>query len=191
MGGASRFASGSSLGGDGDYGYDSDYGSGDDKFAFSLGTGSGGGFVTRASVPVRNRNAVLETEGFAASVLHLQTEMDAWLTESVSLGAFARIQVIEFATLFGARLQYRLSNRQSTETRLRLGAGYGEVRHLVKIQERNDTTLDGPFCVTGGFVHLYRLSDSMKFKSAIDYVQLFGHSPSYHFDVTLGIELAF
>jgi len=191
LGGASRFASGSSLGGGGEYGYGSDYGSGDDNFAFSLGTGSGGGFVTKASVPVRNKNAVLETEGFAASVLHLQMEMDAWLSESVSLGAFARVQVIEFATLFGGRLQYRLSKNRASETRLRLGGGYGEVRHLVKIQERNDTTLDGPFCVTGGFVHLYRLSDAMKFKTALDYVQLFGDSPSYHFDVTLGIELSF
>ena len=86
---------------------------------------------------------------------------------------------------------YSLLGERENETRLRLGAGYGEVRHLVKIQDRNDMTLDGPFCVTGGFVHLYRLSDSMKFKTGVDYVQLFGDSPSYHFDVTLGIELGF
>ena len=191
LGGASRFASGSSLGDDGGYGYDVDGDNRDEKFAFSLGTGTGVGFVTRASVPVRNRSAVLETEGLAVSVLHLLMEMDAWMTDTLSIGAFGRIQVVEFATLVGGRFQYRLNKSGKTETRLRLGGGYGKVRHLVKIQQRNDTTLDGPFCVNAGFVYLYRLSDAMKFKSALDYLQLFGESPSYHADLSFGIELSF
>ena len=186
LGGATRFASGSSLG----YGDDS-LGGDEHKFGFSLGTGSGFGFVTRNSRPVRNTSAILETEGFAPAILHLLVEMDAWVNNKLSIGAVGRIQVVEYATLFGARLQYRTSHSNTNETRLRFGGGYGHVRHLVKIQERNDTTLDGPFCATGGFVYLKKLSDSMKFKTALDYVQLFGESPSYHFDLTLGIELGF
>jgi hypothetical protein len=186
LGGASRFASGSSLG----YGEDT-LGGEEHKFAFSLGTGSGFGFVTRNSRPVRNASAILETEGFAPAILHLVVETDAWVNNTLSIGVFGRIQVVEYATLFGGRLQYRTSNSSTSETRLRFGGGYGHVRHLVKIQERNDTTLDGPFCASGGFVYLRKLSDSMKFKTALDYVQLFGESPSYHFDLTLGIELGF
>ena len=189
LGGASRFASGSSL--EGGYGYGDESSGGNDKFAFSLGAGSGAGYVTKLSKPVRNKESRLQTEGFGPAVLHLLLEMDAWVTDSVSLGAFGRIQVVEFASLFGARLQYRLSNKGRNETRLRFGGGYGRVRHLVKIEERNDTTLDGPYCANGGFVHLYKLSDSMKFKSGLDYIQLFGSQPSYHFDVSLGIELSF
>lgn len=186
LGGASRFASGSSLG----YG-DETLGGEENQFSFSFGTGSGFGFVTRNSRPVRNTSAILETEGFAPAILHLLVETDAWVNNKLSIGAFGRIQVVEYATLFGARLQYRTSNSHSSETRLRFGGGYGHVRHLVKIQERNDTTLDGPFCANGGFVYLKKLSDSMKFKTALDYIQLFGESPSYHFDLTLGIELGF
>ena len=137
------------------------------------------------------KRQVLSDEGFAPAILHLLVEADTWVTKKVSLGFFGRIQVVEYATLFGGRLQYRTSSSNSGETRLRFGGGYGHVRHLVKIETRNDTTLDGPFCASGGFVYLKKLSGSMKFKTALDYVQLFGESPSYHFDLTLGIELGF
>jgi hypothetical protein len=187
LGGASSFASGSSL----DYGDEESAGDAGNSFSFAIGTGSGFGFVTKDSRPVRNTTAILETEGFAPAILHLTVEADAWATEKLSLGAFGRIQVVEFATLFGGRLQYKTSESRTGETRLRFGGGYGNIRHLVKIQNRNDTTLDGPFCATGGFVYLRKLSGSMKFKTALDYIQLFGDSPSYHFDLTLGIELGF
>ena len=117
--------------------------------------------------------------------------MDAWVTDSVSLGAFGRIQVVEFAHLFGGRLQYRLKNNGRNETRLRLGGGYvlrstlgaGQTREFAHFDQRYH---DGwSFCVTGGFIHPYRLSDGMKFKSALDYIHLVGTQPSYHFDVTL------
>jgi hypothetical protein len=186
LGGASRFASGSSL----NYN-EEDIGGEEDSFTLSLGTGSGAGFVTANSRPVRNASAVLTDAGFAPAILHLLVEADGWVNKKVSLGVFGRIQVVEYATLFGGRLQYRTSDSGSSETRLRFGGGYGNVRHLVKIQERNDTTLDGPFCASAGFVYLRKLSSSMKFKTALDYVQLFGESPSYHFDLTLGIELGF
>jgi hypothetical protein len=186
LGGASSFASGSSL----DYSPDR-FGDEQANFALSLGTGSGVGFVTTNSRPVRNASAVLSEAGFAPAILHLLVEADAWVNEKVSLGVFGRIQVVEYASLFGGRLQYRTSSSGSNETRLRFGGGYGHVRHLVKIETRNDTTLDGPFCASGGFVYLRKLSSSMKFKTAFDYVQLFGESPSYHFDLTLGIELGF
>ena len=135
--------------------------------------------------------AVLETEGLAPAPFHLNLDMDGWISKTVSLGAFGRIQIVEFATLFGGRLQFRVAQSRNTESRLRIGGGYGNIRHLVKIQTKNDTTLDGPYCVTGGYAYLYKLSSSMKFKTASDYRQLFGTSPSYHLDCSLGLELGF
>ena len=49
-------------------------GEGGNTFAFAIGTGSSFGFVTKDSMPVRNTTAILETEGFAPAILHLNVE---------------------------------------------------------------------------------------------------------------------
>ena len=41
------------------------------------------------------------------------------------------------------------------------------------------------FFASVGYGYLRRVSESMKFKTGLDYIQLFGTSPSYHFDLTL------
>ena len=89
-------------------------------------------------MPVRKYHRHFETEGFAPAILHLNVEADAWATDKLSLGVFGRIQVVESATLFGGRVQHKTSESRTGETRLRFGGGYGHVRHLVKIQNRND-----------------------------------------------------
>ena len=181
--GADSFASGSSLDGS-----DNSFSSGRKYFGMSLGLGTGFGWVTLFAKPVTQKGASLKEAGLAIAPVHTLTQLDFWLSPAFSLGGYARVQLVEFSALGGVRVQYSFAPGAVHETRLRGGFGIGNVRHLVKLGSRLDTTLEGEYNVSLGLTYRYKLSDSMGFVVMPDYLQMFGQSPSYHLDLTLGVD---
>ncbi|MBV71718.1 MAG: hypothetical protein CMH52_10295 [Myxococcales bacterium] len=185
--GASEFASGSSLDGDSD----GVSGGGRTYFSLSANMGAGVGWVKEFAQPVTQKGARLKKPGLAPTPFHTLVSADFWVSRKISVGGFARIQIIEFAFLGGGRLQYKLSRSGPHETRLRLGGGVGHVRHLVKLGNRLDTTLEGIGHIALGMTYSYKFNDSLGFVLTPDYLHMFGASPSYHLDVSFGLELLF
>ena len=99
--------------------------------------------------------------------------------------------MIEPAYLGGARLKYLIEDSAPHRVLMRFGGGVGQVRHLVKLGDRLDTTLEGMYHVTLGVTYAYRISPMMSFVLNPDYFQIFGESPSYHLDLNLGLSLDF
>jgi hypothetical protein len=184
--GADTYASGDSLDGGGGRGRsDRTY------FSLALSLGTGFGWVKTVAKPVTNPLASLRNAGIALAPFHSLVEADFWVSHKVAIGAFARIQIVEPAYLGGARVKYLASNDGPHQVILRAGGGVGYVRHLIKLKERLDTTLEGLYHVAIGMTYAYRLSPMMSFVLTPDYLQLFGESPSYHLDVNLGLSLQF
>ena len=159
--------------------------------------GTGAGWVTEFATPVERGifDARVDEPGISATPFHSLIEADIWVTNNVALSAFARIQIIEFADLYGARLKFVMSRSRSSEIRLRVGGGYGWIRHLIQLGEVFDTTLEGPGMVTVGFTWVKKINSSTNFILSPDYLQLFGpttpvepYGPSYHVDLNLGVE---
>ena len=67
----------------------------------------------------------------------------------------------------------------------------GHVRHLVKLGNRLDTTLEGIGHIALGMTYSYKFNDTLGFVLTPDYLHMFGASPSYHLDVSFGLELLF
>ena len=160
-------------------------------FGLSLNIGTGAGWVKDFAKPVTQKGARLKEAGFALAPFHTLVSADFWVSPSFSVGGFARIQIIEFAFLGGGRLQYRTSRSGPHEFRVRLGGGVGHVRHLVKLGNRLDTTLEGIGHVSLGVTYRYKFSDVIGFVLSPDYLHMFGESPSYHLDVNFGLEFMF
>ncbi|MEE2757636.1 MAG: hypothetical protein VYA30_13355 [Myxococcota bacterium] len=185
--GATEFASGSSLDGD----HDEDGRGARTYFSLSANMGSGVGWVKEFAKPVTQKGATLKKPGLAPTPFHTLVSADFWVSRKISVGGFARIQLIEFAFLGGGRLQYKLKSSGPHETRLRLGGGVGHVRHLVKLGNRLDTTLEGIGHVALGMTYSYKFNNTLGFVLTPDYLHMFGASPSYHLDLNLGLELLF
>ena len=184
--GADSYASGDSLDGGGG-------GRRSDRTYFSLGLslGTGFGWVKTVAKPVTNSGARLKNPGLALAPFHSLIEADFWLSNSLSLGAFARVQIIESAYLGGARVKYLAKEDGPHQVLARVGGGVGYVRHLVRLGDRLDTTLEGMFHIALGMTYAYRISPLMSFILTPDYLQMFGESPSYHIDLNLGLSLQF
>jgi hypothetical protein len=164
-------------------------------FGFSLSVGTGAGWVTTFATPVERGafDAVVEQPGVSSTPFHSLAELDIWVSSSFAISAFARIQIVEFADLYGGRIKYVFSRGQSS-FRLRLGGGYGWVRHLIQLGEVYDTTLEGPGMVTLGLSWVRKINKSTNFVISPDYLQLFGAAPfgpSYHVDLSMGVEFGF
>lgn len=185
LGGADELASGSSLGGGGG-------GGGGHKFmSLGVSVGTGGGFVTR-NAELQNQEGFGVSPGFAPAPLHTLAELDIWATDWFGIGAYSRIQIVEFAWLVGARVKLTVFESGSNAVIVRAGGGYGQVRHLVTLPGNLlDTTLEGPYHWTIGASWRLAFTDMLGLVISPDFMHLIGTSPSYHFDLNVGITLDF
>ncbi|MCA9526397.1 MAG: hypothetical protein KC549_08895, partial [Myxococcales bacterium] len=185
LGDLDAMPSGSGLGGE-----DDDGGGGDRKYvsvAVSLGTG--GGFITDLARPQNQRGANIRP-GFALAPFHTLLELDFWLAERISLGAFARVQIIEFTHAEGGRFKY-VAVTGTHQLILRAGGGVGRVRHLVDLEQVLDTTLEGPYFYTLGAAYTFQFNPTLGLQIVPDFIHLIGDSPSLHMDLNIGLRASF
>lgn len=191
LGDLNRIPSGSGLGGDGD-----DWGNDDGKkkkrkyVSIGLSVGSGGGFISDLATPVNTKTTKIKP-GFALTPFHTLLELDFWATEWLGLGAFARLQIIEWAHLEGGRLKFKVVDNGGHQLLLRAGGGVGRVRHLVDFGTVLDTTLEGPYFYTLGLRYLFNFSKTAGFAVTPDFLHMIGDSPSPQIDLNLGLILSF
>jgi hypothetical protein len=185
--GADFLASGSSLDGSSGGGGGS---MGGKSLSVGLSIGGGAGVITDKATP-ENQVGVEIQPGLAIAPFHTLFELNGWLADRFALGAYARIQLVEFAYLFGGRAQFVVAPGSGTDFSLRLGGGYGRVSHLVDLGPVMDRSLQGPFHWTAGALVTSNLSRRWAFVAGLDFVHLIGDSPSYHFDLNLGLALSF
>lgn len=184
LGGADEIASGSSLDGGGGGGGGREY------LTLTLGVGTGGGLITDRAEP-QNQAGFRVKPGFAFAPFHTQVELDVWATEWLAIGGYARIQIVEFSHLEGARLKLRVWQSGASELHARAGGGYGHIRHLVDLGELLDTTLEGPYHYTLGVAFKYGFTSMIGVVAALDFYHLIGDSPSQHFDLNIGVAFDF
>jgi len=157
--------------------------------SFGLAVGTGGGFISDLATP-QNQPASIRP-GFALTPFHTLLELDFWATEWLGLGAFARLQIVEWAHLEGGRLKFRVVNKRAHQLLLRVGGGLGRVRHLVDLGNALDTTMEGPYCYTLGLRYLYSFSKNISLAVTPDFYHMIGDSPSPQIDLSLGIVAGF
>lgn len=187
LGGVDAMASGGSLDGSGGGG-----GDGNQRRFVTLGVslGTGGGLITEKAKPETLRDKRI-SPGFALAPFHTLIEADVWPHERFAIGAFARLQVVEFSHLEGARLKFKAVTGEKHNLILRAGGGFGRVRHLVDLGVGLDTTLEGPYMYTLGATYAYRLAPRFDLIITPDFLHLIGDSPSLHFDLNLGVQTSF
>ncbi len=189
--GADCLASGPNLdGGGGGGGGERSVSMGGKAMTLGLSVGSGAGAVTDEATP-ENEKGVQIQPGLAIAPFHTLFELNGWISDRFSMGGYARIQLVEFAYLFGGRVQFVVASGESTDFILRLGGGYGRVSHQVDLGPVMDRALQGPYHWTTGVVVSSALSKMWSFVWALDFVHLTGDSPSRHVDFTLGISVDF
>ncbi len=159
------------------------------SFGVSLGTGSG--YIKDTAEASRNKNSQIQP-GFSLAAFHTLIELDFWITKWLSLGGFSRLQFAsDFDHLEGGRLKFNVLNSGDHNLMLRVGGGLGHIRHTVTINGLLDTTTEGPYTWTVGAAYRWSFSKHFDFISAIDFYHLLGDSPSYHFDLNLGVAVSF
>ncbi|MCB9528770.1 MAG: hypothetical protein R3F65_02280 [bacterium] len=183
LGGVDEIASGSSLDGLGG-------GGGREYLSLTLSVGTGGGVITDRAEP-QNQTGFRVSPGFALAPFHTLIELDVWATEWLAIGGYARVQIVEFAHLEGGRVKVRVLEAGASQLHARVGGGYGFVRHLVDLGELLDTTLEGPFHWTLGVSWKYAFTPLMSLVVSPDFYHLIGDSPSYHFDLNVGVSFDF
>lgn len=156
----------------------------------ALSIGSGAGFITERAEPQNTKSADIRP-GFAVAPFHTLLELDFWATEWLGLGAYARLQIVEFAHLEGGRLKFKVIDDGPHELQLRAGGGVGRVRHLVDLGDVKDTTLEGPYHYTLGASYLYEFNDLFALVISPDFLHLIGDSPSQHIDLSIGCQVGF
>jgi len=187
------YPSGDSLTGD-EWGGDEEESGGGGKrtqvFSLGLSLGTGAGIITENATP-QNQPTAKVKGGFAPAPFHGLIEADVWVTPTVALGGFARVQIVEFTHAEGGRLKFVLMDSGHSRLAARVGGGFGKVRHLVQLGSLLDTTLEGPYFWTVGATYAYDLSRKFAFVATPDFYHLIGESPSFHFDLSVGVQLAF
>jgi tetratricopeptide (TPR) repeat protein len=187
LAGLDEMPTGSSLGG----GDDDEGGGGKRHFVtLTLNVGTGVGFITDRATPQNQKSANIRP-GAALAPFHTLVELDFWATERFGLGAYGRIQIVEFAHLEGGRLKFKALASDGHALVLRAGGGVGRVRHLVDLGGFLDTTLEGPYHYTLGASYQYAINDTLSFAVTPDFVHLIGDSPSFHFDLNVGLVIGF
>lgn len=189
---------GSLVGGGGDGGWEDEWedegdlggASGDRSVSLTLNLGTGFGYITEFATLVQRPNTNV-VPGWSPAPFHSMLELDFWATKTFAISLFARVQIVEFEHLEGLRLKLQVVDSGSHHLQMRLGGGYGEVRHLVDLDDFLDTTKEGPFAWTAGIVYALDLNDQFAFVVGPDFYHLFGDSPSYHVDLNLGIQTSF
>lgn len=184
LGGVDEIASGSTLDGGGGGG------GGQKMVTVGVSVGTGAGYITDKAEP-QNQTAFKVSPGFALTPFHTMLEVDFWVTPWLGLGAYARVQIIEFAHLEGGRVKIQLFESGSSSMNARVGGGFGRVRHLVDLGELLDTTLEGPYHWTVGMTYRYAFNDTIGLIISPDFLHLIGDSPAYQIDLNIGAEFAF
>ncbi|MBU0553806.1 hypothetical protein KKF91_01465 [Myxococcota bacterium] len=189
LGDLDKIPSGEGLGEGGGWGDE------DDKAArkyvsIGVSVGTGGGFITDLATPVNTKSTNI-SPGFAVTPFHTLLELDFWATEWLGLGAFARLQIVEWAHLEGGRLKFRVVDNKGHQLFLRAGGGVGRVRHLIDFGDVLDTTLEGPYFYTLGLRYLYNFSKYAGFAVTPDFLHMIGDSPSQQIDLNLGVIFSF
>jgi hypothetical protein len=166
--------------------------------------GSGAGLLS-GGVYLQKQKRREVINGVAWAPFHVQIELDFWLGQSITLGLFSRLQIVEFALLGGAHLKWFIENTTESKFALRLGGGYGEARHLVSVNYQSggstkqglDTALQGPIFYKAGMEYSIPISDIFSFIITADFLHLITpappveNSPAKHFDVNLGLSATF
>ncbi|MBU1898724.1 hypothetical protein KKB55_13330, partial [Myxococcota bacterium] len=158
--------------------------------SIGVSIGTGGGFITDLATPVNTKSTNI-SPGFSFTPFHTLLELDFWTTEWLGLGAFARLQIVEWAHLEGGRLKFHVVNNKGHQLFLRAGGGVGRVRHLIDFGDILDSTLEGPYFYTFGLCYLYNFSKDVGLALTPDFLNLFGDSPSEHIDINLGLIFSF
>lgn len=189
LGNIDTIPSGDSLTG-GEWGDDDSDGATRKYVSIGLSLGTGGGFITDLAQPQNQRTAEIRP-GFAVSPFHALLEVDFWAVEWFAITAYLRLQIVEFAHLEGGRLKFRVLNDGPHQLLLRVGGGFGRVRHLVDLQGVLDTTLEGPYHYTLGAGYVYKINEIFGFAVTPDFLHLIGDSPSLHIDLNVGVIASF
>jgi hypothetical protein len=155
-----------------------------------LSLGSGAGRVTENSIPQTRKKAAV-APGLAPAPLHTLVELDYWFRPDISVGLYARIQLVDFTHLEGLRFKYRAATSKKNHFVLRGGFGFGHISHQVPLGAYRDFTLEGPFEYTLGFSWVHDFSRTWAFVVAPDFHHLFGAAPSQHMDLNLGTQIRF
>ncbi len=195
LGALDSIPSGSSLvgGDDGDDQWEDDLDGSRAKrkyVSIAVSVGSGAGFITDLAEPENQRSKEIEP-GLALAPFHTLIELDFWATDWLSLGAFARVQIIEFTHAEGGRIKLRAVNSGGHQLLFRVGGGVGRIRHLIDLGQVLDTTLEGPFFYTVGVSYVFAFTDTVAFIVSPDFLHMIGDSPSPHVDLNLGLQLSF
>ncbi len=159
-------------------------------FSLGLSLGTGAGVITENATP-ENQPTAKVSGGFAPAPFHTMIEADFWVTPRFALGGFARVQIVEFTHAEGGRLKFVLLDSGANQLTARVGGGFGKVRHLVQLGSLLDTTLEGPYFWTAGLGYAYNFSKTVALTVMPDFYHLIGDSPSFHFDLGLGVQLSF
>jgi len=161
-------------------------------FSASIGLGTGFGQITKFAKPVKQPGARISEPGLALSPFHISIELDVWIYPWMAIGAYERLQIVEFTHLEGGRFKFRVYHKNGHSLRVRLGGGVGHIRHLVQLNGGQlDTTLEGIGSATLGLSYIYSISSLADLVISPDYVQMFGESPTYHLDFSIGVGFNF
>ena len=108
-----------------------------------LSSGFGSGTVQEGA-HIQTEGSIKPAQpGFALSGVHLRFETDFWLLHNLSVGLAARLQFDRdppiAAFLAGGQLQWIFSEDESNKWGLRFGGGYGELAHLIPVEQKFDS----------------------------------------------------
>ncbi len=163
---------------------------------FTLSLGTGVGRITDRSESIHQHKRL--STGLALAPFHSMLEVDFNVTSWFSLGAFLRMQFVEFDHLEGGRAQFKVVDHAPHSLILRAGGGIGHVRHMVSVKSKNGTgpslldySRDGSFCYTLGVSYHWAFSDLFALVVTPDFYHLIGDSPSQHVDLNVGIQASF
>lgn len=158
--------------------------------SIGLSVGAGAGRITDKAEAHNTPESALHS-GMAIAPFHTLVELDFWVTKALTLGAFARIQIADFAHAEGGRLKYEVFKAGSNRLQLRGGGGYGYISHQVPLEAYRDYTLEGPFFYTLGVAYTFEFAKIWGLTIAPDFYHLIGPSPSQHFDLNVGMRVSF
>ena len=165
----------------------------------SLGFGTGIGLAT-ADPNVYAEDVELNP-GLAPSPFHIGIEAGfAPGRGSLHIVPFLRLQLVFLDTgiatepLFGVKARYFFRDGDRLRVYAQGSIGYGDVSHLVLLQEIDegtyDTTNEGPMHIGGGIGLVYMLSDTFGLQGDLHLMAMFGRF-SLHGDITAGPYIAF
>ncbi len=155
-----------------------------------LSVGTGVGRITDKA-EAQNRPGSTLQPGMAISPFHTLSELDFWVSRTLSIGMFGRIQVADFAPAGGLRVKFDVLQAGQNHLLLRVGGGYGYISHQVPLDGYRDYTLEGPYFYSLGLTWALDFAKRWAFTVTPDFYHLIGPSPSQHLDLSVGCAVSF